>query len=292
MAEIDRIIARHGPRKFYFTDPNFFGPGQKGRERVLKLAAMLKERKIRFGIEGRVNDISQETVAALVDAGLEDLLIGLESGRDDSLKRLNKMTTVAQNEEALRILRANGLEPSVGFIMFEPDSSLADIRTNFEFLKRNDLLKSIFTTANVLYHPQIILQGTKAYRALQQAGRLVSRGTTYEGVTAFSVLEVARLAEIIGQVTNYFFVGMDEVWKGRRREPPEAAALYSEIDRLLVACFERNLSRLEAGEAFDDAAAHAAAEETTRKIGAIFTRFPQVPGSELSTSARQCGCGN
>jgi len=99
----------------------------------------------------------------LAEAGLHQILIGLESGRNESLKRLNKMTTVEENERALRVLRQYGIEPNLGFIMFEPDSSLADIRINFEFLQRNSLLEDLAITANVLYHPLIILQGTKAY---------------------------------------------------------------------------------------------------------------------------------
>ncbi|WP_418791844.1 B12-binding domain-containing radical SAM protein [Phosphitispora sp. TUW77] len=273
MQEIDRIIARYGPVKFYFTDPNFMGPGKQGQERALKLAALLKERKVHFGIEARVNDIHQDTIAALADAGLKDMLIGLESGCNDSLKRLNKMTTVEQNERALSILRANGIEPNVGFIMFEPDSSLIDIRTNFQFLKRNGLLKNLFITANVLYHPQIILQGTKAYRDLQQEGRLILKGTTYEGMTAFSVPEAARLAEIIGQITNYFFVRMNEVWKGKVQEPSHASRLYGDANRLLVNCFEENLSRLEAGEFIDEQAARVVVDEVTKKIKSIFEQF-------------------
>ncbi|RNC28553.1 MAG: hypothetical protein AWM53_01387 [Candidatus Dichloromethanomonas elyunquensis] len=275
MQEIDRILVQHGPMKFYFTDPNFFGPGKQGQERALQLAAMLKERKIRFGIEARVNDIHQDTIAALVDAGLEDLLIGLESGRDDSLKRLHKMTTVEQNEKALSILRANGIEPNVGFIMFEPDSSLTDIRTNFEFLKRNSLLKNVFITANVLYHPQIILQGTKAYRDLQRERRLILKGTIYEGMTAFIIPEVARLAEIIGQITNCFFVRMDDLWQGKLQEPHNAASLYEAINQLLVNGFEETLSRLETGESLDEEEAIALTEEIKIKIKSIFHQFEE-----------------
>ncbi|MEN8614560.1 radical SAM protein [Dehalogenimonas sp. THU2] len=292
MQEIDKVIAKHGPVKFYFTDPNFFGPGKQGQERVLRLAAMLKERRIRFGIEGRVNDIHQDTIAALVDAGLEELLIGLESGRDEALKRLDKLTTVEQNERALRILRANGIEPSVGFIMFEPDSSLADVRTNFEFLKRNALLKQIFTTANVLYHPQIILQGTRAYQALQQESRLILKDTTYEGMAGYSVPEVACLANVIAQVTNYFFVTMDEVWKGRLVEPTNAATLYQEINGLLVDCFEENLRRLEAGEAVDDRAAGAAAHEVKEKIRHVFNQFTETGENKDGIKDHQAGCCN
>lgn len=287
MQEIDGIIARYGPKKFYFTDPNFFGPGQQGQERALKLAAMLKERKIRFGIEARVNDIHQDTMAALVDAGLADLLIGLESGRNDSLKRLNKMTTVEQNKRALKILRANGIEPNVGFIMFEPDSSLTDIRTNFEFLKRNALLKNLFITANVLYHPQIILQGTKAYRDLQQEGRLILKDTLYEGMTAFVIPEVARLAEIIGEITNYFFIRMNELWQGKLQEPIHAASLYDVMNQLLVNCFEETLRRLERGESIDEAAAQVLINEIKMKIKSVFNQFPKTVGNECGVSINQ-----
>src|SRR5208337_4358579 len=99
--EMDVIISGTGRRDFYFTDPNFFGPGERGRQRTLRLAALLRQRNIRFGLEGRVNDIHDETIGALADAGLRNILIGLESGKDDALKRMNKMTTVVQNEQAL-----------------------------------------------------------------------------------------------------------------------------------------------------------------------------------------------
>ena len=89
------------------------------------------------------------------------------------------MTTVAQNERALEILRMHGIEPNVGFIMFEPDSNLEDIRTNFEFLKRNHLLENLAITANVLYHHQIILMGTTAFQQLKSEGRLQNVNSFY-----------------------------------------------------------------------------------------------------------------
>ena len=196
VAEIDEIIGRWGQRNFYFTDPNFFGPGERGQQRALRLAALLESRQIRFGIEGRVNDIHDRTIAALVDAGLWNILIGMESGRDDALRRMHKMTTVDQNERALETLRRHGIEPNIGFIMFEPDSSLEDIRINFEFLQRNRLLTNLAITANLLYHHQIILMGTPAFKRLEQDGRLQQVNTSYEGMTAYSNPSVATLAGV------------------------------------------------------------------------------------------------
>lgn len=270
VAEIDAIIAETGKTEFYFTDPNFFGPGRQGQERALALASLLKPRKIRFGIEGRVNDIHDETIEALVDAGLRNILIGLESGRDESLKRMNKMTTVKQNEEALRILRKHGIEPNVGFIMFEPDSSLEDVRTNFEFLKRNNLLGNLAVTANVLYHHQIILEGTQAYRELGGSGRLnLLNGTGYEGTAYFKSGKVSCMAEVMRRITNHLFQKMDGVWSGRVIAPPNSGRLYEDVNNLLVRTFDEALYGLEAERAFSAEQADALVDNANKRISGI-----------------------
>lgn len=265
IAEIDQIIAETGTRRFYFTDPNFFGPGEKGQQRALRLAELLKSREIEFGIEGRVNDIHDETIAALVDAGLRHILIGLESGRDESLKRLNKRTTVAQNERALQILRKHGIEPNVGFIMFEPDSSLDDISANLAFLKRNDLLKNLPVTANVLYHHQIILKGTPGYRILAEKGRLEARSPlAYEGTTSFANPRVASLAEILRRVTNFLFNRMSGIWGGKVEEPENAVNRYLMVNGLLVDVFEENLNVLKSSQLTEEQIDSTVEDYTTR----------------------------
>jgi len=274
VAEIDGIIAERGVRDFYFTDPNFFGPGQRGQERALRLAALLKPRQIRFGIEGRVNDIHDETIAALREAGLRHILIGLESGKDSSLKRMNKMTTVAQNEEAIRILRKNGLEPNVGFIMFEPDSTLEDIRGNFEFLLRNDLLHNLPVTANLLYHHQIVLKGTPAFQHLQQQGRLqLERHSSYEGVALFADTQVAVLADLMRQVTNYLFNRMAGIWGGKVPEPENAREKYARINRLLIDIFENALETLERGKQWDKEQAQTIVRQFQKEINEVFLQI-------------------
>jgi len=250
MAEIDELISNHQIKEFYFTDPNFFGPGERSQQRALHLATLLKSRNIRFGIEARVNDIHEETISALVDAGLHHLLIGLESGSDSSLKRINKMTTVAQNERAIRILRQYGVEPNVGFIMFEPDSSLVDIRVNFEFLRRNELMKNLVITANMLYHHLIVLKGTKAHRDLQEAGRLEVQASTYESMVALTDPKVEVLAMIMRKITNFLFDCMAGVWGGKVAEPENAQERYAKINGLLVNVFEATLITLETGGQF------------------------------------------
>lgn len=270
--EIDSIIAEKGIRDFYFTDPNFFGPGRMGQERAVQLASLLKLRNIRFGIEGRVNDIHDETIRALVEAGLRHILIGLESGKNSSLKRMNKMTTVEQNEEAVRILRKYGIEPNIGFIMFEPDANLEDIQVNFDFLKRNELLKHLPITANVLYHHQIILRGTPAYKNMQQQGRLVTQNdSSYEGAAVFSNTQVAALAGIMRKITNFLFDRMNGIWSGRVEAPVDARQRYAEVNRLLISAFQDNLRLLQSGQKLTDDQVDLLAQETNNHINSILS---------------------
>ena len=239
VAEIDRIIAQTDHRYFYFTDPNFYGPGKAGRDRVLKLAALLEERPITFGIEARANDIDDETTAALVAAGLRDILVGLESGRDETLARLNKHTTVADNERALAILRAHGIRPNVGFIMFEPDSEFGDLRANYAFLKRNQLLDTLEIAVNVLYHHQIILAGSASYRALQAAGRLnISDHSVYEADTDYLHPEIAAFAALMREVTNHILGCMADTWSRSAAGDPDIQRQYRAINAVLCQTFE------------------------------------------------------
>lgn len=150
---------------FYFADANFFGPGKKGKERACELTNLIMDKglNIKFGIECRTNDIEDKTIGVLVRAGLKDVFLGVESGSQRSLNKFRKFTTVEDNKKAINILRRYGIEPNYGFIMFEPDSTLADVRENYEFLKEMKMLNSPSITAHLLHHKQTVFKGTRDY---------------------------------------------------------------------------------------------------------------------------------
>lgn len=222
---------------------------------MLRLARLIEERlEVRFGIEGRVNDIDDEVVEALVKAGFDEILIGLESGSDATLARLNKHTTVEQNRRALHILRSHGIEPNVGFIMFEPDSSLADVRVNLAFLEEEGLLDRLSLTANVLYHQQIMLAGTPAFSSAKAEGRLVvSPHNPYEGTIPYRHPEVGFLAETMAEACRNVFAGLpQEVWLGDPAPHPPGSGVsvprrsaLGDLNASLVAVFRDLLDGLE-----------------------------------------------
>jgi radical SAM superfamily enzyme YgiQ (UPF0313 family) len=196
--EISDIYEKLGERYFYFADANFFGPGRKGKERACELADLIvcNDIKIKFGIECRVNDIEGKTISALVKAGLADVFLGVESGSQRSLTKFRKYTTVDENKNAILILRKYGIEPNYGFIMFEPDSTLADVRENFEFLKEMKMLNLPSITAHLLHHKQTIFKGTLDFEKINNGSRPVSE-IMYECTYEFKDKSVKALSEDI-----------------------------------------------------------------------------------------------
>ncbi len=183
--EIYDIYENLGERYFYFADANFFGPGKKGRERACELANLIMDKglNIKFGIECRVNDIEDKTIGILVKAGLKDVFLGVESGSQRSLNKFRKFTTVEDNKKAINILRRYGIEPNYGFIMFEPDSTLTDVRANYEFLKEMKMLNSPSITAHLLHHKQTVFKGTSDYEKRNNGtgpGSIFGYESTYE----------------------------------------------------------------------------------------------------------------
>jgi len=202
-AEIAALVGR-GKSDFYFVDPNFIGPGAAGKENAMRLSRAMAGLGITFGMETRANDVTGPLLRGLRGSGLASLLLGIESGSPGVLKRLGKRTTVPQNESAIAAVRDIGIEPEIGFIMFEPESRLEDVDENLRFLERNRLLDRLGRTANLLYHAHITFKGTPGYRTAIERGMLVPEGVYgFEGRPVYADGRVGWLAGIMRLICQF-----------------------------------------------------------------------------------------
>lgn len=245
-SEMQTLVAK-GAKEFYFVDPNFIGPGKRGKERILKLMALIRPMKIHFGMETRPSDLDDEILDHLMASGFTSLLMGIESGSETILGKINKSTGPSQGARAISLCRRHGIEPEVGFLMFVQDATLSDLKNNIDFLMANKLLDRLERTANLLCHCQIVLKGTAAYAQFEQEGRLVKNGLFgFEGEVTFiddrvrwmSKLVVAACHAIIRSMGNpdssvYFAKTETEV--------------FHRANRYLVDLFFRLLDQAESG---------------------------------------------
>ncbi|MFV1977641.1 MAG: radical SAM protein, partial [Candidatus Scalindua sp.] len=249
--EISDIYEKHGERYFYFSDANFFGPGRKGKERACELATLLVDNSIniKFGIECRVNDVDDKTICMLVKAGLVDVFLGVESGSQRSLTKFRKYTTVEDNKSAIYTLRKYGIEPNYGFIMFEPDSALADVRENFEFLKEMKMLNIPSITAHLLHHKQTIFQGTFDYK-MKSNGSQPGSEIMYECDYEFKEKSVEALSE---EINTFCIQSLKDIFRNRDLKNRDFdSCVYDESDLFskqmndkLIEHFETTLSSFE-----------------------------------------------
>jgi radical SAM superfamily enzyme YgiQ (UPF0313 family) len=250
MDEICHLYREYGERYFYFADANFFGPGRKGKERADKLARMIIEQdmKINFGIECRVNDVEEKLFGLLVKAGLRDVFLGVESGSQNSLDRFRKNTTVEQNKKAINILRRYNIEPNYGFIIFDPDSTLEEVRENFEFLREMKMFSSPGITAHLMHHRQTIFKGTPDYEKRKDVVESICR-FNYEYIYNFKDERVEALAK---DVKLFCSKVLKDLSRNRDLKKEHDSCLYDETDSFskklnekLIEHFEKTLSTFE-----------------------------------------------
>ncbi|HHT9155137.1 MAG TPA: B12-binding domain-containing radical SAM protein [Candidatus Tripitaka sp. YC43] len=250
-------LYENGVRYFYFADANFFGPGRAGRERARELADIILKGgiNIRFGMECRANDLEEGPLSRLVEAGLREVFLGIESACDPTLKRFRKDTSQEVNRRAIELLRRFGIEPNLGFIMFEPHTSLKDIRTNFEFLKDTGLLRSPAITAHLLSHKQALFMGTLDYHKFGNCTRN-HPFTGYEAQYDFEDLRVQSFYEIVCQLCHGVLSVLTPALYQKGTGPGDAQACCTplheddrllELNKSLVNTYEEILCQYENG---------------------------------------------
>jgi hypothetical protein len=140
VAEMRRLHDDHDVRFFSFQDDDFAARTEPQRRWIAAFLEQLGEAdlpaRIRWKISCRVDDLEPQLLAAMVDHGLAAVYLGVESGNDEGLRTLNKRITVAQNLAAIELLESAGVATSIGFMLFDPSSTLESVRENTVFLRR------------------------------------------------------------------------------------------------------------------------------------------------------------
>ena len=255
--EILKLHTEHSIENFYFSDANFFGQGKAGKERAITLAELIlaHDLDIHFGFECRANDIEEYSLSRLVMAGLTNVFLGLESGDSRSLKRFKKHTTVDENKNAIQLLRDYGIEPTFGFIMFEPESTMESVRNNFEFLQETGIMTTPAVTAHLLHHRQTIFAGTSDYQAMiHEVTGADTSFTNYEIFYRIKDPKVEAFSEIISHVCKIALSLLPKTFtcENNTSGAGNESNLLNTLNNALVTIFEKTLSDFETNVILDN----------------------------------------
>ena len=117
--EIERLVNDHGVGFFILADEEPTINKKKFVEFCEELIARDLPRRIQWGINTRVTDIlrDRDDLAFYRKAGLVHVSLGTEAAAQMKLDLFNKETTVAQNKEAIRLLREADIFTEAQFIV-------------------------------------------------------------------------------------------------------------------------------------------------------------------------------
>lgn len=170
--ELEFINNNYKVLMFKFVDDSFFGPGKEWKDRAFKIADEIIKRKlkIRFRISTRANNVDYDIFKELKKAGLYAVSIGIESGVQRALNTFKKGVTVEQNKKALSILKRLDIITLMGFIGFDPYTTLDEIEQNLKFQK-----ETLFCLSDIMSKPLFVHASDDLTRQLIKEGKIIGR---------------------------------------------------------------------------------------------------------------------
>jgi radical SAM superfamily enzyme YgiQ (UPF0313 family) len=136
--EIEYLHRERGVRVILWQDDDFLAGGKMATAWALDLARGLTarglHRTLRWKISCRSDEIRDDLLGPLVEAGLCHVYLGVESGDDQDLRSLNKLLKPRVHLRAGQILRKLGVSFDFGYMLLNPWSTLRTLRSSARFL--------------------------------------------------------------------------------------------------------------------------------------------------------------
>jgi radical SAM superfamily enzyme YgiQ (UPF0313 family) len=109
---------------------------------------LIKEKlNIKWTTETRVDLVTDDLIKKMKSAGCEDITMGVESGNEETLKRIKKGITIEQIRNANRALRMNKMRVSAFFIIGFPWETKREVNETVLLMKELDPCMAVFSVA-------------------------------------------------------------------------------------------------------------------------------------------------
>ena len=130
--EIKLVKEKYGTTQFTFKDDSF----TLNKKRVYEFChALINEKfKIKWECNTRVNLIDEDILKLMKKAGCNFIKIGIESGSDQILLKVNKSISCEQSRSAAKILRKAGIHWSAYFLIGLIGETKEDIYKTLKFM--------------------------------------------------------------------------------------------------------------------------------------------------------------
>jgi radical SAM superfamily enzyme YgiQ (UPF0313 family) len=160
--EMEMLISRYNVNKIFFHDDTF----NLGISRVKALCKEIMDRgiKVEWACQCRVTPVSEEMIAAMVEAGCRHLAWGVESGSEEILSQIDKGTTLAQIRNAFELsARFSDVLATCALVMVgNPGESEKTIQETLDFLNTLPMTDPPYTSILRIYPGTLLYESIKA----------------------------------------------------------------------------------------------------------------------------------
>ena len=203
LAELTECYEDYDIRNFFFKADTFTMNGEWARELCALIQTSPLAGKIAFTANSRSKPLDCATLQAMKDAGCWMIAFGFESGSDETLRRMCKGATVADNRQAMEWAREVGLSVfgfSLVGLPWETVDDLAKTRAHI-FELDADFIE---------IHIALPYFGTPLYNLCREAGVLENQplGADYfnSAITGTETLTLAYIEEWRAQVLRSYYL--------------------------------------------------------------------------------------
>lgn len=205
-AEIDWLLERYDIRNIYVTDELF----SQDIDYVREFCKRIKQRKLGFMVQLRVDFITEELVRLLKESGCISALLGLESANNAVLKSMRKHITIEQIESALQLLYQVGLNAQGTFIFGDLAETKETALQTIQWWKEHPqyLIKLAFIT---VYPGSYLYQVACKQGIIKDKVQFIKDGCPYINVSKMTDKEYRELTELVDSLYSESSDYLEEV---------------------------------------------------------------------------------
>lgn len=217
------LIYKQGARHIKVIDDSFI-ENERDELWCKNLADEIEKRKIHVFLRGsiRADKVTEDKLIHLKRAGFFSFSCGIENGSASALKRMNKAASLKINEDALNLFKKYGFIVQAGFILFDPHTTLLELKENYAFM-----VKYKWTISKGVFSEMYAAEGTKLTDKLRKDGvisseKIISGNNQYviknpEVLKVYEALKMWHMSHMgiydmaIDPLTSPKAVEMDEI---------------------------------------------------------------------------------
>ncbi len=158
VGELQYLMDEYRMNDVSFVDDNF----TMQKDRVFSLCSEIKKLGITWGCSARVDQISEELLTAMRDAGCTDVFFGIESASQRVLDTIRKGFTIEQAKTTVKTAEKLGIKTHCSFIIGLPGESKRTLQNMIKFIEETK------PSGRVLPNELDILPGTELFERIRE----------------------------------------------------------------------------------------------------------------------------